>query len=66
MKCYLGHPLTNWYPPHIKPVRVGLYIVGSDDLSAMMTWNGRWFVSADGRTKLRGLCWRGIAGEPKS
>jgi hypothetical protein len=67
---YLGYPLTPWYPPDVKPVRKGLYIVGSDELSAMMYWNGEYWLSGNGQKGYGygfGLvCWRGINGEPRS
>jgi len=63
---YLGYPLTPWYPPSVKPVRKGLYIVGSDKLSVMSEWNGKQWISGNGKPMWgQCCCWRGIAGEPK-
>ena len=62
---YLGYPLTPWYPPAVKPVRRGLYIVGSDQLSVMMYWDGRRWRNGIGRVVFSAIAWRGVDGEPK-
>ena len=62
---YLGYPLTPWYPPDVKPVRKGLYIVGSDRLSVMMYWDGRYWRNGIGRVVFAAIAWRGVDGEPK-
>lgn len=62
---YMGYPLTPWYPPSVKPVRKGLYIVGSDQLSVMMCWDGRYWRSAMGKLYTAVFSWRGVDGEPK-
>ena len=52
---------TQWYPPSIKPVREGLYEVGSDELSVKVWWNGKLWIRGDG-TALpdQEICWRGL------
>jgi len=58
---------TNWYPPHIKPVRVGLYEVGSDDIHVYAYWCGKfWRLSLDKRITWANqhLSWRGLTHEP--
>jgi len=62
---YLGYPLTPWYPPDVKPVRKGLYIVGSDRLSVMMYWDGRGWRNGLGKVLYKRISWRGVDGEPK-
>lgn len=63
---YLGYPLTPWYPPSVKPVRKGLYIIGSDYLSVLSEWNGKKWVRPDKKPMSnQDWSWRGIAGEPK-
>jgi len=58
---YKGHPVTDWYPPNIKPVREGLYEVGSDELSVLVTWNGKEWIRGDGTAlPLQEVCWRGL------
>ena len=58
---YMGYPLTDWYPPNIKPVREGLYEVGSDELSVLVTWNGKEWIRGNGTAlPLQEVCWRGL------
>lgn len=65
--------MTGWFPPHIKPVRVGLYQrdwgiqAFTDDLD---WWDGRdWRVFyADGNFGVGMSCklqWRGLAEDPR-
>ena len=66
---YKGHPLTDWFPPQIKPVRTGLYIVGSDYLSVMAHWDGKqwcYSVRPEVRNAIQDFCWRGVDGQPDS
>ena len=59
--------VTRWYPFWVKPERVGLYEIGSDFLSVLCSWDGKWWVRADGkRLPDQEVCWRGLAREPKS
>jgi len=52
---------TDWYPPNIKPVREGLYEVGSDELSVKVWWNGRQWIRGNGTAlPLQEVCWRGL------
>ena len=62
---YMGYPLTDWYPAKVKPVRKGLYIVGSDQLSVMMYWCGKYWRNAMGKPVYSRISWRGVDGEPK-
>jgi hypothetical protein len=58
---------TNWYPPHIKPVRVGLYEVGSDIFYLKAYWSGkswRLALNKDQKWKIQNLTWRGLTHEP--
>jgi len=59
--CWKGLTLTDWFPSHIKPVRNGLYIIGSDSLAVMSTWNGKEWIRGNG-TPLpsQDICWRGV------
>ena len=58
---YMGYPLTDWYPPNIKPVREGLYEIGSDELSVLVTWNGKEWIRGNGTAlPLQQVCWRGL------
>jgi len=69
MTQYKGYPLTSWYPPNIKPVRAGLYIIGSDELSVMSIWDGKQWCYAlvpDVRHAIQKHSWRGVAGQPKA
>jgi hypothetical protein len=63
MTEYLGYALTDWFPAKITPARKGLYIVGSNDLSVMMYWNGRGWRNALGKLMYSRIAWRGIAHE---
>jgi len=57
---------TNWYPPHIKPVRVGLYEVGRDDFHIYAYWSGKcWRLSLNQTMKhiAQDLSWRGLTHE---
>lgn len=60
-ETYLGYPLTDWYLPTQKPVRKGLYIVGSNQLSVMLEWNGKEWVNGYKQPfKYQNLSWRGV------
>ena len=61
---YMGFPLTGWYPPEIKPVREGLYIVGSPKLCVMLHWNGEQWIRGNGSPlPMQDMSWCGIAYE---
>lgn len=62
--------LTPWYPPHIKPVRVGVYETDSES-EAYQHWNGEWwgycahnkelaFFVRDAKSSHRFPRWRGL------
>lgn len=66
--------LTDWYPPHVKPVRDGVYEVSSPDSGPRrfrMFSRGHWYcgwstpdlalVAYSGRVKIAPETWRGIA-----
>jgi hypothetical protein len=58
---------TNWYPPHIKPVRMGLYEVGREDMWVLAYWCGKyWWASLNRQFKWNNqhLSWRGLTHEP--
>ena len=57
---------TNWYPPHIKPVRVGLYEVGRDDFYFYSYWCGKFWrlsLNNDRKHDVQDWCWRGLTHE---
>ena len=62
---YLGYPLTGWYPAKVRPARSGLYIVGSDAMSVMMTWDGRYWRNALGKPLFTRISWRGVRVDPE-
>lgn len=35
--------ITDWYPPHIKPVRKGVYITRKNGLVFFQYWTGRFW-----------------------
>lgn len=40
----LAKRLTKWYPPEIKPVRVGVYAIQSRLMEGFYSyWNGQWW-----------------------
>ena len=54
---------TEWYPSHIKPVRKGLYEVGSDKFHVYAYWDEKhWRLSLNRNTLWldQNLTWRGI------
>jgi hypothetical protein len=53
------YPLTGWFTPDIKPVREGMYIVGSDRLHWMMKWNGEFWENKNGKPYTMALSWCG-------
>lgn len=71
--------LTAWYPAHIKPARVGVYLTHSSsdgEWKFFQYWNGRkwggsasneWFayVRRDEQTEFQRVQWRGLAEAPK-
>ncbi len=53
MGALMKDNLTDWYPPHIKPVRVGVYIASKNGSNSRVLryWNGRiWSWSWDAST----------------
>lgn len=69
----MADKLTPWFPPHIKPVRVGVYETDAmDDAPCYQHWNGyiwgpcygniegasRW---AESRLWIQSARWRGIS-----
>lgn len=73
--------LTPWYPPHIKPVRVGVYETDAffevvDGVAVFQYWNGRYWGTYSGKeikaatmswweSKHQNVRWRGLAHPPK-
>ena len=66
--------LTPWYPPHIKPVRVGVYETLRK--GCFQYWNGEWwgywsstkkdaFGLNGGKSVFQHPRWRGLAHPPK-
>ena len=54
---------TNWFPPDVKPVHVGDYIIGSDKLHVMNRWDGEMWRRYDGSPALdQEMCWAGWTG----
>jgi hypothetical protein len=56
--------LTPWYPPHIKPVRIGWYEAAPSPRSNsfLWYWNGRYWGHSDGyRCSFQERAWRGVA-----
>ena len=67
VKMYVGnktikHEATPWFPPEVKPVHHGLYVVGSDELSVLMRWDGKYWRNAVGNKWKIPLSWRGWTG----
>ncbi|MCA8045530.1 hypothetical protein [Burkholderia arboris] len=65
--------LTEWFPNHVKPTRIGLYEVRRKDIRSMfMMWNGTYWTYQDGAYTDFGKpyrCestskWRGLKDEP--
>ena len=55
--------VTPWFPPSVKPVRKGDYIIGSDELHVMNHWDGEFWRRYDGSLALdQNLCWAGWTG----
>ena len=55
---------TPWFPPEVKPVHKGLYVIGSDALSIMNEWNGKQWVRGDGSPSIwQDVPWRGWTGD---
>ena len=56
--------MTEWFHPSVKPVREGLYVVGSDLLSVKVWWDGREWIRGDGSALPdQEVCWRGLLKE---
>ena len=54
---------TPWFPPEIKPVHKGVYVVGSDSFSVMNEWNGKCWDCGDGSPSIwQDMPWRGWTG----
>ena len=57
---YKEYLLTGWYPPEVKPVRKGWYLVGFDTFHSLLKWNGSHWINKSGQTIMRmPLTWRG-------
>jgi hypothetical protein len=58
--------MTEWYPPEIKPVRVGRYQTDMYVGAVWSYWDGYdWREHETGRVMLfQGRCWRGLAADP--
>jgi len=67
--------LTPWYPPHIKPVRVGVYETDTRN-GRYQHWNGQFWSPYDTdpavtllyqnfRSAYQAPSWRGLADPPK-
>lgn len=55
---------TPWFPPEVKPVRKGDYVIGSDLLHVMQTWDGKCWRRGNGSVAPeQDLCWRGWTGK---
>lgn len=66
-----GPKLTPWFPPHIKPVRVGWYIATvNKDNTISRWWDGsNWNYGATTDTAhciMQERNWRGLAERPKA
>lgn len=58
------HGATPWFPPEVKPVHEGDYVVGSDNIHVMQTWDGkRWRRGNGSVAPEQDLCWRGWTGK---
>lgn len=67
--------LTGWYPPHIKPVRIGFYNASRANFNdAMRYWDGKkWSLAWFGMTSIKrriasdqdGISWRGLTRNPE-
>lgn len=71
----MQNTLTPWYPPHIKPVRVGVYETDTR-IGRYQHWNGQFWgpydpdvelaaYSHDMRSGYQSPRWRGLAHPPK-
>ena len=59
---------TAWYPPNIRPVRVGWYETSSDpkEYYLLEWWDGFYFCDHQGNRYLGGkLFWRGLTEQAK-
>jgi hypothetical protein len=57
---YKEYLLTGWYPPEVKPVRKGWYLVGCNQIHSLLRWNGKFWVNKSGRAVMQMmLAWRG-------
>jgi hypothetical protein len=58
--------MTEWYPPEIKPVRVGEYEIWSN-YSMRLWWNGDSWGTGNYELLpwLQNCHWRGLAADPK-
>lgn len=69
VNIYIGskavlHEVTPWFPPEVKPVYEGDYVVGSDLLHVMQTWDGKCWRRGNGSVAPeQDLCWRGWTGK---
>lgn len=72
----MTNTLTPWYPPHIKPVRVGVYetrVIFMSEGENYQYWDGtQWGYCAhrpeyctNFPSELQNRCWRGLAHPPE-
>jgi hypothetical protein len=69
----MNKTLTPWFPPHVKPVRVGVYQVEDDRIEPKILenirpifsyWNGQNWSNMRGPKRER--FWRGLAIDPEA
>lgn len=55
---------THWFPWFEKPVRKGMYVVGSDLLHVMQYWDGKhWIRGNKTLAEDQDMCWMGWTGK---
>jgi hypothetical protein len=58
--------MTEWYPPEIKPVRVGVYKTWYGLIKKDAFWDGRvWRALGGYELAFQDRGWRGLAADPK-
>ena len=70
---YTEEQLTEWFPPEVKPVHVGVYQRHYHDVSWYCYWDGKYFSCGTGYAKYahiesasmnQALKWRGLKQQP--
>jgi hypothetical protein len=58
--------MTEWYPPEIKPVRVGWYKTWYSTVKKNAWWDGNAWCQGDAAQPSwrQDRCWRGLAADP--